>query len=117
MACENCAALRARVTELEGLLGLERQVDRLALLAAATRLQPQCGRLVLRLYAAYPRYISRRVLEDSISANSHNQLSVQLSRIRTQLGQAALITEREVGVRLGDDAKAFVDKVLAQQVA
>lgn len=119
MACANCSALREENAKLRGLLGLERVVDDLGLIAAAFPVQPQCGRLLLRLYAAHPRYISRRALEHHINTPSAGGLSVQISRVRKILGADALVTERQVGVRLGDEAKARMDEILgrAQQVA
>lgn len=119
MACANCSALREENAKLRGLLGLERVVDDLGRITAALPLQPQCARLLLRLYAAHPRYMARRVLEQHINTLSENGLSVQISRVRKILGADALVTERQVGVRLGDEAKARMDEILgrAQQVA
>lgn len=64
--CTRCEELEERVAWLESELGLQRNETRVAKVATALRVNPQAARLVLALYDAKGRVVTKHQLWEAI---------------------------------------------------
>ena len=113
--CEQIAELRARVEELEAMLGLSRDQDRIVGLSACG-LRPAEARFMMALYAAKGRVVERGALLDVASLapdyTRSNLVSVYASRLRARLGRDVIATTdrgyriTEVGIKACEAAWA-----------
>lgn len=87
MTCANCSNLQHRIAYLERELGLKAYDDEFATLKAALGIEVAMVRVVLRLYAAQGRWVSKDALMTVISTNSEPTLHTRISCLRRIVGR------------------------------
>lgn len=117
--CSLCADLEERVAWLEGELGIRAETEALDALNMAFGLPLGVARIVLRLYRAKGRLVSRAVLEDvtvhkfAADEPSPKFVDVYIGRARHALGAASIRTAIGLGYAMAPEAIARIDGILA----
>lgn len=116
MTCDHCRDLEARVSTLEGMLGVMTGGPVYEALRHAIGLTAQQSLIVAHLYGARGRAVETAALEEAAQGGRWSEgLKVQISRIRKTLGAQAIGTHRQpTAYSLTPAGLAIVNAALAQ---
>lgn len=119
--CDRCAALEAEVIGLKRQLGLELFDEHVVALRDSGGLTPNEGRLMLALYEARPRTLSRGHLCDLLQRKDHaiepylKVIDVMVCKIRRKIGADKIDTVWGAGLRISPHGAAWVLRAIATE--
>lgn len=111
-ACDCCALLRKRVEHLEKELGIRRRDQEIAAVVNRLEVSATRARLLLRLYAAGGKLVSKESLMQVASSLSEGSMRTTICKIRSQLGDDVIISSP-----FGEKGYALTPKGLSLMLA
>lgn len=100
MACDHCTLLTARIDRLERELGIRRRDYEIAALVTRLEVTPTHARVLLRLYAAGGKPVSKDSVMQVLTTDSDGALKVNIYQIRQKLGEDFIGTNVTLGYHL-----------------
>lgn len=123
MACDRCADLAAEVLSLKRQLGMELFSQHVVAIRDYGGLTPNEARLILALYEARPRPLTRGHLcdllihRDHVAGASDRMVDVMVCKIRAKIGADKIETVWGAGLRISPSGAAWVLKAIADDMA
>lgn len=108
MTCANCHALREQLRIAQRELGLRRRDGAIGALMHRLGMEPMQAAILLDLYEANGRMVSRERTIANTGTASEDSLNVQILKMRFKMSKGAILTYQGVGYGLSPVGMSMV---------